>query len=266
MRLPFITHGQLPVDLEGAEMPATTVFQALDDLPVIDEHLPAGQSRPRGDLRSPRYYRGAPHSSYARLMRWWPGLPEPQALVDHVIRYTPRDFETFRRMRPGDRYPEAVAIARARLAEEVSKLAARGAFPIIATGAYRELVERFVPPYPEDSFVDKWRKLLPDQPSWTVPAHLAKDTYSHIHYDDSQARSISVREAARLQSFPDAFRFTGNMGECFRQIGNAVPPLLAWAIAHNLLGQLGVDSQPPPIVDPNLSETSIFSWGPVAAS
>ena len=56
-------------------------------------------------------------------------------------------------------------------------------------------------------------------------AHLAKDAYSHIHYDGEQARSISVREAARLQSFPDGFRFEGNMGDCFRQ--SATPFLLA---------------------------------------
>lgn len=51
-----------------------------------------------------------------------------------------------------------------------------------------------VPPYPEEKFVDKWRKLNPDRPSWTVPAHLSRDAYSHIHYDGEQARAISVRE------------------------------------------------------------------------
>ena len=81
------------------------------------------------------------------------------------------------------------------------------------------------PPYPEDKFVDKWRKLVPDEPSWTVTAHLGKDSYSHIHYDGEQKRAVSVREAARLQSFPDAFLFSGNMGDCYQQIGNAVPPV-----------------------------------------
>jgi DNA (cytosine-5)-methyltransferase 1 len=65
-------------------------------------------------------------------------------------------------------------------------------------------------------------------------AHLGKDSYSHIHYDGSQARTISVREAARLQSFPDGFRFCGTMNPAFRQIGNAVPPLLAKAIATTM--------------------------------
>src|SRR5262245_65570976 len=102
-----------------------------------------------------------------------------------------------------------------------------------------------MPPFPIDHFIDKWRTLIPDQPSWTVPAHLSKDAYSHIHHDSRQARAISIREAARLQSFPDAFTFVGNMGDCFRQVGNAVPPRLAWVVAHALLQLLGFESQAP---------------------
>jgi DNA (cytosine-5)-methyltransferase 1 len=101
------------------------------------------------------------------------------------------------------------------------------------------------PPYPEDKFVDKWRKLIPEKPCWTVTAHLAKDSYSHIHYDGTQKRAISVREAARLQSFPDGFIFTGNMGDCYRQIGNAVPPLMAWSIAATLMQLLGISTTLP---------------------
>ena len=53
-------------------------------------------------------------------------------------------------------------------------------------------------------------------------AHLGKDSYSHIHFDSDQARTITVREAARLQSFPDGFVFKGSMNPAFKQIGNAV--------------------------------------------
>ena len=95
---------------------------------------------------------------------------------------------------------------------------------------------------------DQGRSPLCALPSWTVVAHLARDTYSHIHYDAAQKRMISVREAARLQSFPDAFEFCGNLGDCFRQIGNAVPPLLAWALADSLLRTLGHRSTCPPSV------------------
>ena len=77
-----------------------------------------------------------------------------------------------------------------------------------------------------------------DQPARTLLAHLGKDSYTHIHYDSTQARTISVREAARLQSFPDGFVFCGTMNPAFRQIGNAVPPLLAKAVAATVLSQL----------------------------
>jgi DNA (cytosine-5)-methyltransferase 1 len=69
-------------------------------------------------------------------------------------------------------------------------------------------------------------------------------TYSHIHYDSRQCRSVSVREAARLQSFPDGFRFAGAMNAAFRQIGNAVPPLLGLAVAKALKRQLDDATRP----------------------
>jgi len=69
-------------------------------------------------------------------------------------------------------------------------------------------------------------------------AHIGKDTYSHIHYDSNQARVISVREAARLQSFPDGFLFSGTMNPAFRQIGNAVPPIMAREIARAMIESL----------------------------
>jgi DNA (cytosine-5)-methyltransferase 1 len=152
-------------------------------------------------------------------------------------------------MKSGDRYPDAIRIANERLEEELTARAAAGHLLARDTPQWRELKARFVPPYPEAIFRDRWRKLIPDQPSWTIPAHLSKDAYSHIHYDSTQARAISIREAARLQSFPDAFVFQGNMGDRYRQVGNAVPPLLAWALAAQVLIDAGYDKgsvAPPP--------------------
>jgi DNA (cytosine-5)-methyltransferase 1 len=63
---------------------------------------------------------------------------------------------------------------------------------------------------------------------------MGKDTYSHIHYDSNQARVISVREAARLQSFPDGYLFAGAMNSAFTQIGNAVAPLQAYALGSHI--------------------------------
>ena len=73
-----------------------------------------------------------------------------------------------------------------------------------------------------------------DAPARTIIAHLCKDGNQFIHPDYTQGRSISVREAARLQSFPDDFRFCGAMTQQFKQIGNAVPPLFAFRIASAL--------------------------------
>lgn len=68
--------------------------------------------------------------------------------------------------------------------------------------------------------------------SWTVIAHIGMDGYEYIH--PTQSRTLSVREAARIQSFPDDFIFIGNMREQYMQIGNAVPPLLSYAIATQI--------------------------------
>ena len=80
-----------------------------------------------------------------------------------------------------------------------------------------------------ENFTNRWRRLEENKPSHTLTAHLSKDTYSHIH--PWEPRGISVREAARLQSFPDDFFFNCSMGDAFKLIGNAVPPLLAYSVA-----------------------------------
>ncbi len=90
--------------------------------------------------------------------------------------------------------------------------------------------------YRDDIFKDKYWKLRRDRPSWTIEAHIGKDTYRHIYPsrkgEPEPPRTISVREAARLQSFPDRFRFLGAFTRKFHQVGNAVPPLLAKAVAE----------------------------------
>ena len=119
--------------------------------------------------------------------------------------------------------------------EKLSKLAKKGVTIEPGSLECEEIQRSIVPPYDAGKFPNKWRKIARDQPVRTVMAHLSKDGYSHIHYDNAQARTISVREAARLQSFPDGFVFTGAMNHAFRQIGNAVPPLMARAIAVEIM-------------------------------
>ncbi|MGW5364474.1 DNA cytosine methyltransferase [Actinopolymorpha pittospori] len=84
--------------------------------------------------------------------------------------------------------------------------------------------------YNADSFDDKYKRLDWDDVSRSITAHIAKDGYWYIHPEEH--RTLTVREAARIQTFPDSFRFSGTRSDAFRQIGNAVPPLLGEAAAR----------------------------------
>ena len=87
---------------------------------------------------------------------------------------------------------------------------------------------RNILPFREDIFADRLKRLVNANPAWTVIAHIGMDGYMYIH--PTENRTLSVREAARLQSFPDDFEFIGNQQETYVQVGNAVPPLLAKAV------------------------------------
>ncbi len=141
-------------------------------------------------------------SEYAMLLRSQVRIDEQEHIFDHVVRpVRDDDREVFSHMRPGD--------------------------------SYQDIDERYRR-YHADSFHDRYHMLEPDRPSISVTAHLAKDGYRYIHWDTAQHRTLSVREAARIQSFGDHFRFAGYRSNRYRQIGNAVPPLLAQAIGRQV--------------------------------
>lgn len=138
-------------------------------------------------------------SYYQQLMRSQVKKEDRHIVYDHVVRPVREDDRIiFMNMKPGDRY-------------------------IDIDPRYRR--------YDDTQFKDKYFMLDPEKPGNTITAHIAKDGYRHIHWDASQHRTLSVREAARIQSFGDYYRFSGFRTSRFRQIGNAVPPLLAEQLA-----------------------------------
>jgi DNA (cytosine-5)-methyltransferase 1 len=218
--------------------PAVSVGEAIGDLPPIfaRKEMSTGRLR-RGAKRFTSimpYPQTVTPSGYARMMRTWAGFVAGEGVRDQVIRYLPRDYQLFALLKPGDQYPEAHALACKLFEKKLARLRSSGQCLDKRSSVYKELLASIVPPYDVQKFPNKWWKMDRDQPARTLMAHLSKDSYSHIHYDNQQARTISVREAARLQSFPDGFEFLGTMNPAFRQIGNAVPPLMARALAFEI--------------------------------
>lgn len=149
-------------------------------------------------------YFDSPRSALAKHLRGRMVGAEQNVIWDHITRdVRPDDLEAFNLMREGGTYSDLPA--------ELQR-------------------------YRTDIFTDKYKRLAWDRVSRTITAHIAKDGYWYIHPD--QPRTLSIREAARVQTFPDDFRFAGQPSHRFRQIGNAVPPLLAKSIGVRIRAAL----------------------------
>ncbi len=197
-----------------------TVEDAIGDLPSL--RLRSNEPYIANSMNLELPYEDEPENAYQELLRG-----DLEAVTANVYHNNTRDYPIFARMKEGDQYPQALAIANDLLAE---KCESEGVSP--GCEEYERLKKAIVPPYSDDKFLSKWQKIDRNKPCHTLVAHMALDTYSHIH--PWEPRGISVREAARIQSFPDDYVFQSNMGEAFKQIGNSVPPLMAKAIAETL--------------------------------
>jgi DNA (cytosine-5)-methyltransferase 1 len=219
-------HFKLPLEQSGELKPWVTVQEALSDLPILFPLPTTKYMLLQPNITKP--YKTSPANDFQRVMRQWYG--EDYGVVSgNSFRNTVRDFPIFHRMKPGDDFRDVAKISEQMLEEDC--LACGLVEPKHA--AQRQMKrDRIVPPYDREKFHEKWKRLSPNKPAHTLPAHLGTDTYSHIH--PWEPRGISVREAARLQSFPDDFLFQCSMSEAFKQIGNAVPPLLSRRISEHV--------------------------------
>ena len=203
-----------------------TVGDAILDLPVLFSN--SNSKYKLNKLNMYMDYKSGPQNQFQKKMRTW-SEREERKVTGHAFRKNTRDFIIFEKMNQGDDYRDASKIADLLLEEECRL---NNINKIENPQEYKKLRKKIVPPYDRSKFFGKWKRLDQNKPSHTLVAHLDTDTYSHIH--PWEPRGISVREAARLQSFPDDFLFQCTMGDAFRQIGNAVPPLLSKSVAESI--------------------------------
>ena len=175
-------------------------------------------------------------------MHAWPGFEGSGVIRDHVIRYLPRDYPIFRRMRSGDQYPAAVRVAERLVDREIARLDA----PASGRGqkTREKLRATMVPPYPLASFPNRWWKLNADHPSRTLLAHLGEDS-SRIFTMTAGRREPSACEKLRGSEFSRWLCFPGSHELCLPPNRNAVPPLLAFRLADQMAADIRSGVQQP---------------------
>ncbi len=181
------------------ETDQVTVWNAIGDLPSVE-----GGWRPEGGAAGWAPYEAAPTNAFQRRMREGMGGDDSNRVYDQITRPVREDDKiAFQHMDANTLYSD--------LPEHLRR-------------------------YRADIFDDKYKRLEENGLSRTITAHIAKDGYWYIHPRDN--RTLTVREAARLQTFPDRYRFAGPPSAAFRQIGNAVPPFLGERLGMAIRGSL----------------------------
>lgn len=225
------------------KVPETTVRDAIATLPKLRSGVSRGQD-PTGELWN-QTWRG--YNSNIQLR------PEYQSLDSYVLSGTdtPRDdakelCSWLGANRPGRLWNhESRSHMRSDL-DRYAQLAAIAQDPPhynASSPKVKELDQSYWPAHAnirrdDTPFEDRFRVQVWDAPSTTVVSHIAKDGHYYIHPDPTQMRSLTVREAARLQTFPDDYIFLGSRTQQYTQVGNAVPPLLAKQIGESIAQML----------------------------
>lgn len=184
-----------------------SLWNAIGDLPEVE-----GGWRPPGGPDGWTKYSNEPTTSFQKRMRMGVVDSDSKKIFDHITRpVRDDDARAFALMDARTKYSE--------LPEELKR-------------------------YRDDIFDDKYKRLDEDSLSRTITAHIAKDGYWYIH--PRQPRTLTVREAARIQTFPDWYRFAGGPTAAFKQIGNAVPPSLGHHLASAVQAALRLPLEPGP--------------------
>ena len=161
-----------PPDNRDKGEPAITAGEAIRDLPPITLHLEGKLKRGARRFHAlSAYPQGITLSKYAEIMRNWRGFENTEGVYDHVIRYLPRDYSIFARMKPNDEYPAAHAVALEIFKERLQEA---GIDDSRVSAEYWELKKKTVPPYDPNKFSNKWRKLAENEPARTLTAHIGK--------------------------------------------------------------------------------------------
>ena len=234
-RIGFSTPLQWPDPQFNDPKTAPCLIDAISDLPPLE-----GDWWEDWQLREA--YKG-PATAYQQLMRGW--LPVNSAeLSDHITRKVRGDDrDTFQLMRSsGKKYHELEDEQRR---YQVTSRAQREGRIQKESGK-------------EHSFGNKYNILRPDEPCITITAHMSKDGYWYIH--PSQDRTLSIREAARVQSFPDGFRFHGTPSNRFHQVGEAVAPLVGYALGEALLRAVKESQTCSDWRQPEEIRTALVNW------